>query len=185
LKDVIEYSKKNKLIITVGSHGGDDHVGVGFAQKAVPSLKNAKLLFSDTGDNGKLQQILSKTSDLVAGNVGYYVRSIMERKLRPISVLHDEPWPMLPSVPTFKEDTGADNITYAGRTLATAKGVDEWKRQIYLKAIKAAMDNPEYAAKERAGRNFLMFRTGDDMWKLLRAGQEVAKKAAYWEQAKR
>jgi hypothetical protein len=46
------------------------------------------------------------------------------------------------------------------------------------------MDNPEYAAKERAGRNFLMFRTGDDMWKLLRAGQEVAKKAAYWEQAK-
>jgi hypothetical protein len=36
--------------------------------------------------------------------------------------------------------------------------------------------------KEQASRNFLMYRTGDDMWKLLRAGQEVAKKAAYWEE---
>jgi tripartite-type tricarboxylate transporter receptor subunit TctC len=182
LQDVIEYAKKTKLVITVGSHGGDDHVGVGFAQKAVPALKNAKLLFSDTGDNGKLQQILSKTSDLVAGNVGYYVRSVMERKLRPIAVLHDEPWPMLPSVPTFNEVTGAANITYAGRTLATAKGLAEDKRQVYLKAIKAAMSNPEYMQKEQASRNFLMYRTGDNMWKLLRAGQEVAKKAAYWEE---
>jgi tripartite-type tricarboxylate transporter receptor subunit TctC len=183
LKDVIEYSKKKKLVVTVGSHGGDDHVGVGFAQKVVPAFKDWKLLFSDTGDNGKLQQILSKSSDMVAGNVGYYVRSIMERKLRPIAVLHDEPWPMLPGVPTFKEITGAANITYAGRTLATAKGVSKEKRDIYLKAIKAAINNPEYAQKEQASRNFLMFREGEEMWKLLRAGQEVAKKAAYWEQA--
>ncbi len=183
LKDVIEYSKKNRLVITVGSHGGDDHVGVGYAQKVIPSFNNAKLLFSDTGDNGKLQQILSKTSDMVAGNVGYYTRSILERKLRPIAVLHDEPWPLLPSVPTFQEVTGSLDVTYAGRTLATANGVDEWKREIYLKAIKAAMSNPEYAQKEQKNRNFLMFRSGEDMWKLLRAGERVAKQAAYWEQA--
>ena len=43
------------------------------------------------------------------------------------------------------------------------------------------MSNPEYVQKERSNRNFLMFRKGEDMWKLLRAGQKVAEDAAYWE----
>ena len=184
-QDVINYAKKTPLVISVGSHGGDDHVGVAYAMKAVPALRNSKLLFSDTGDNGKIQQLLSKSSDMVAGNVGYYINSIMERKLRPIVLLHNEPWIMLPSVPTFEEITGQPDITYAGRTLATANGLAEWKRQIYLKAIKAAMSNPEYVQKEQANRNFLMFRTGDEMWKLLRAGQAVAERAAYWEEEKK
>lgn len=181
LNDVIKYTEKNPLIVSVGSHGGDDHVGMAFAAKSVPALQNVKMLFSDTGDNGKIQQILGKTSDMVAGNVGYYINSVMERKLRPIAVLHDEPWILLPSTETFLEVTGAPNITYAGRTLATANGLSEEKREIYLAAIEKAMSNPEYVQKERSNRNFLMFRKGEDMWKLLRAGQKVAEDAAYWE----
>jgi tripartite-type tricarboxylate transporter receptor subunit TctC len=184
LQEVIAYAEKTPIVVSVGSHGGDDHVGMAYAMKAVPAFKNSKLLFSDTGDNGKIQQLLGKTSDMVAGNVGYYISRVMERKLRPISVLHDEPWILLPSVPTFQEITGSPNITYAGRTLATANGLAEEKRAVYLAAIKAAMANPEYQAKEQANRNFLMFREGEEMWKLLRAGQEVAANAAYWEAAK-
>jgi tripartite-type tricarboxylate transporter receptor subunit TctC len=184
LNDVIEYAKTNALIVSVGSHGGDDHVGMAFASKAVPALGNVKMIFSDTGDNGKIQFLLGKTVDLVAGNVGYYINGIMERKMRPITVLHDEPWPLLPSVATFQETTGKPNITYAGRTLATANGVAEEKRDIYLAAIEKAMNNPEYIQKERANRNVLMFRKGEDMWNLLRAGQKVAEDAAYWEEGK-
>ncbi len=180
-EEVLKYAEEKPLVVSVGSHGGDDHVGMGFAMKAVPALKDSKLLFSDTGDNGKIQQILGKTSDMVAGNVGYYINTVMERKLRPVAVLHDEPWILLPSVPTFQEVTGQPNITYAGRTLATANGLAEEKRTIYLDAIKRAMANPEYQQKERDNRNFLMFREGEDMWKLLRAGQKVAEDAAYWE----
>jgi tripartite-type tricarboxylate transporter receptor subunit TctC len=106
----------------------------------------------------------------------------MERKLRPIAVLHSSPWEVLPSVPTFEEITGKVNITYAGRTLATANGLEEEKRTIYLDAIKRAMANPEYIAKEAANKNHLMFAEGDDMWTLLREGQKVAEQAAYWEQ---
>lgn len=184
LQDVIDYAQKQPVVVSVGSHGGDDHVGMAYAMKAVPAFKQSKLLFSDTGDNGKIQQLLGKSSDMVAGNVGYYISRIMERKLRPIAVLHDEPWILLPSVPTFQEITGQPNITYAGRTLATANGLSEEKRAVLLAAIKRTMDNPEYQAKERANRNFLMFREGEDMWKLLRAGQAVAENAAYWEAAK-
>jgi tripartite-type tricarboxylate transporter receptor subunit TctC len=181
LEDVLAYAKKEPLIVSVGSHGGDDHVGMAFAQKAVPDMKPMKMIFSEGGDNEKIALILGKNVDMVAGNVGYYLRSVMERKLRPIAVLNDEPWTMLPSVPTFKEIVGKPNITYAGRTIATANGLSEEKRAIYLTAIKAAMSNPEYAQKEAANRNFLMFSTGDEMWKLLRAGQKVAEDAAYWE----
>ena len=53
-----------------------------------------------------------------------------------------------------------------------------------IAAIEKAMSNPEYIQKERSNRNFLMFRKGDDMWGLLRAGQKVAEEAAYWEAAK-
>ena len=181
LEDVIEYAKKEPLIVSVGSHGGDDHVGMAFSQKAIPDMKPMKMIFSEGGDNEKIALILGKNVDMVAGNVGYYVRSVMERKLRPIAVLHNEPWTVLPGVPTFQEIVGKPNITYAGRTIATANGLSEEKRAIYLTAIKAAMSNPEYAQKEAANRNFLMFSTGDEMWKLLRAGQKVAEDAAYWE----
>jgi len=184
LKDVIAYAEKNPLVVSVGSHGGDDHVGMAFAAKSVPALQNVKMLFSDTGDNGKIQQLLGKTADMVAGNVGYYINGIMERKMRPIAVLHDEPWILLPSVETFQEVTGAPNITYAGRTLATANGLAEEKREVYLAAIERAIDNPEYQQKERTNRNFLMFRKGEEMWKLLRAGQAVAERAAYWTEPK-
>lgn len=181
LEDVVEYSKKNALIVGVGNHGGDDHVGMAFSQKAIPEMKPMKMIFSDGGDNEKIALILGKNVDMVAGNVGYFVRSIMERKLRPIAVLHDEPWTVLPGVPTFQEIIGEPNITYAGRTLATANGLADEKRAIYLKAVEAAMSNPEYVQKEVSNRNFLMFRTGDEMWDLLRSGQKVAEDAAYWE----
>ncbi len=68
--------------------------------------------------------------------------------------------------------------------MATAKGVSEEKRAIYLAAIEKAMSNPEYVQKEQKNRNFLMFRKGEEMWKLLRAGQKVAEDAAYWKQSK-
>ena len=180
LDDVLAYAQEQPIIVAPGSFGSDDHIGVAFAQQAVPGFK-AKFVTS-RGDNSKIQLLLGNHVDMVAANVGFFVNSIMERKLRPIAVLHSSPWEVLPSVPTFEEITGKVNITYAGRTLATANGLEEEKRTIYLDAIKRAMANPEYIAKEAANKNHLMFAEGDDMWTLLREGQKVAEQAAYWEQ---
>lgn len=180
LDDVLEYAQKQPIIVAPGSFGSDDHIGVAFAQQAVPGFK-AKFVTS-RGDNSKIQLLLGNHVDLVAANVGFFIPSIMERKLRPIAVLHNEPWAALPSVPTFQELTGKVNITYAGRTLATANGLEEEKRKIYLDAIARAIVNPEYVAKEAANKNHLLFKTGDEMWELLREGQKVAEQAAYWEQ---
>ena len=180
LDDVLEYAQKEPIIVAPGSFGSDDHIGVAFAQQAVPGFK-AKFVTS-RGDNSKIQLALGKHVDLIAANVGFFIPSIEEKKLRPIAVMHPTRWPLLPDVPTFEEITGKRNITYAGRTLATANGLEEEKRAIYLAAIKRAMANPEYVAKEAANKNHLMFAEGDDMWTLLREGQKVAEQAAYWEQ---
>ncbi len=98
--------------------------------------------------------------DLIAANVGFFINPIEEGLLRPIAVLHPERWSLLPDVPTFEEITGKRNITYAGRTLATANGLEEEKRQIYLDAIKRAMANPEYIAKE-SQQELLQFAEGE------------------------
>jgi tripartite-type tricarboxylate transporter receptor subunit TctC len=180
LEDVLEYAVKQPIIVAPGSYGSDDHIGVAFAQQAVPGFQ-AKFVTSK-GDNSKIQLLLGKHVDMVAANVGYFVNSIMERKLRPIAVLHPEPWGVLPSVPTFTEVTGKTNITYAGRTLATANGLEKEKREVYLAAIEKAMQNPAYQAKEAANKNHLMFMKGDEMWEMLRGGQKVAEAAAYWKQ---
>lgn len=180
LNDVLAYAQKQPIIVAPGSFGSDDHIGVAFAQQAVPGFK-AKFVTS-RGDNSKIQLALGKTVDLVAGNVGFFINSIEEKQLRPIAVLNPTRWPLLPDVPTFEEITGKPNITYAGRTLATANGLSDEKRAIYLAAIKRAISNPEYVAKEKANKNELLFAEGDEMWKLLREGQKVAEQAAYWEQ---
>ena len=88
-------------------------------------------------------------------------------KLRPIAVLHHERWNRLPSVRTFNEVTGKMNISYAGRTLAGAKGLSDEKRKIYIDAISRAISNPEYVMKELNNKNALLFLTGDDLWDAL------------------
>ena len=180
LQDILDYAAKTPLIVAPGSLGSDDHIGVAFAQQAFPEFQT-KFVMSK-GDNAKIQLLLGKHVDMVAANVGYYINSILERKLRPIAVMHPEPWKMLPSVPTFTELTGKTNVTYAGRTIATANGLEEEKRAVYLGAIERAITNPEYMAKEVANKNHLMFLKGEDMWNMLRAGQKVAEQAAYWKQ---
>jgi tripartite-type tricarboxylate transporter receptor subunit TctC len=181
LAEFLDFIAKNpnEVIISSTAVGSDDHMGIAFAEKNVPDFKVRKIYAN--GDSKKIQEVLAGTSDAVAGNVGYYVPQIMEGKLRPIAVLSAERSPNLPSVPTFAEVTGLMNISYAGRTLATAPGLSEDKRTILLDAIKRALVNPEYVMKEMNNKNPLMFKEGDELWATLRSSQEMVEKVKFWE----
>ena len=181
LAEFLDYVAKNpnEVIISSTAVGSDDHMGIAFAEKNIPDFKVRKIYAN--GDSKKIQEVLAGTSDAVAGNVGYYVPQFMEGKLRPIAVLSAERSPNLPSVPTFAEVTGLMNISYAGRTLATAPGLSEDKRTILLDAIKRALVNPEYVMKEMNNKNPLMFKEGDELWATLRSSQEMVEKVKFWE----
>ena len=108
----------------------------------------------------------------------------MDAKLKPIFVLSLERSPNLPSVPTFFEVTGLKNVSYAGRTLATAPGMSDAKRKAYLDAIKRAIENPQYMAKEAKNKNPLLFKESAELWKTLNASKAMVQKVKFWEAAK-
>ncbi len=183
-KQFIDYVKKhpNEIVVSTTAVGSDDHMGIAFAEKFIKGFKVKKVYAN--GDSKKIQEVLGKHTDAVAGNVGYYVPYFMDAKLKPIFVLSLERSPNLPSVPTFFEVTGLKNVSYAGRTLATANGMSEAKRKIYLGAVKRAIENPEYVAKEAKNKNPLLFKTGDDLWKTLNESKAMVEQVKYWESAK-
>lgn len=183
LSEFIDYVKKNpnKVVMSTTAVGSDDHMGIAFAEKNIEGFKVKKVYANS--DNKKIQEVIGGHTDAVAGNVGYYVPYMLEQKLRPIVVLHHERWPQLPSVPTFFEVTGLENISYAGRTLATAPGLPEEKRKVYLEAMKRAIENPDYVVKEINNKNALLFKTGDDLWQTLETSQKMVEEVKFWEAA--
>ncbi len=184
IKQFLAYVKANpnKIVMSTTAVGSDDHMGIAFAEKFIDGFKVRKVYANSDGK--KIQEVIGGHTDAVAGNVGYYIPYMMEGKLKPIVVLSAERSPNLPSVPTFFEATGLMNISYAGRTLATAPGMSDEKRQIYLAAIKRAIDNPEYVMKENRNKNPLVFKHGKDLWDMLGASKKMVEGVKFWEMAK-
>lgn len=181
LKEFLVYVKANpnKVVMSTTAVGSDDHMGIAFAEKNLPGFKVKKVYANSDGK--KIQEVLGKHTDAVAGNVGYYVPYMLEKQLRPIAVLSLERSPNLPSVPTFFEVTGLKNVSYAGRTLATAPKLPEAKRKAYLDAVKRAIVNPEYVMKEANNKNPLLFKEGDELWKTLNESKQMVEKVKFWE----
>ena len=84
---------------------------------------------------------------MVAGNVSFYVNYIREGKMRPVAVLDTVRSEYLPSVPTFGEVTGVENLGFAARTLIAANGLPQDKYDVFKNANKAQA-NPGYQLAE-------------------------------------
>lgn len=182
LPSFIEYVQKNPNEITMSSTavGSDDHMGIAFAEKFIPDFKVKKLYAN--GDSKKIQETLSGVSDIVAGNVGYYMSYVEEKQLKFITVLHPERYEVIPEVPTFKEVTGQENISFAGRTMVVAPGLADEKKSIYLAAVERAIANAEYLEKEANNKNNIMFMTSDAVNEKIATTKEFVESVKFWEQ---
>lgn len=181
LREFLDHAKANpdQLVISSTGVGSDDHMGIAYAEKFLPDFKVRKVY--SNGDSKKIQEVIGGTTDAVAGNVGYYVPFMLEAQLRPICVLHTERWPELPSVPTFKEVTGKENVSYAGRTIGAAKGLAPEKSQIYLDALRRTISNPEYIVAELANKNALTFMEGEELQARLKSSADRVAEVKFWE----
>lgn len=181
LEGFIKYVQDNPNQITMSTTavGSDDHMGIAFAERFVPGFKVKKLYAN--GDSKKLQEIIGGVSDAVGGNVGYYTPYVEEQQIKFITVLHEDRYPLIPDVPTFKEVTGEPNISFAGRTMAVAPGLAQEKKDAYLAAVSRAIANEEYLAKEKANNNNILFMTGDEMEAKLAATKEYVESVKFWE----
>ena len=176
----IDYVQKNPNKITVSSTavGSDDHMGLAYAEKFLPDFKVRKLYAN--GDSKKLQEVIGGVSDAVAGNVGYYTSFVNEKQIKFITVLHDEPYAKAEGVPTFKETTGLDNVSFAGRTMCVANGMSEEKKSVYADAVGRAITNAEYVAMEDAANNNLVYLQGDAMHEKIERTRAYVESVEFW-----
>lgn len=181
MEHLIEYVQANadEVIVSTTAVGSDNHMTVAFCERNIPDFRVRKLYA--TSDDKKIQELLGNISDVIAANTGYYVPYLLDARMRALCVFHDERWPELPNVPTFREITGLRMVAGAGRTLATANGLAEHKRAILLSAIERAMNNPEYIVRELQNRNRLTFSHGEDMIRRLHEFRDMVAEIRYWE----
>jgi tripartite-type tricarboxylate transporter receptor subunit TctC len=181
LQSFLDYvaAHPNEVIMSTTAVGSDDHMGIAFAEKFLPNFKVKKLYAN--GDSKKLQEVIGGVSDAVAGNVGYYYPYVDNEEIKFITVLHGERYHEVPDLPTFKEVTGENNVSFAGRTTAVAPGLAQEKFDIYLAAFERAMNNPEYQAQEAADRNNLLFMKGDEMRAMIDETRKYVESIRFWE----
>lgn len=178
----IKYSKANpdKVVVSTTAIGSDDYQGLAYAEKTVDGFKVSKVYANN--DAKKVQELLGNHTDAVAGNVSYYVNHIIEGKMQPLAVLSEQRSQFLPSVPTFKEVTGADNICFAGRTLVAAPGLAPEKYKVFEEAMKKAQANPEYRIKELNNSSTIWEVSGDELKDFIKKTEERVKVVEYWNQ---
>ncbi|MGI9523371.1 MAG: tripartite tricarboxylate transporter substrate-binding protein, partial [Hyphomicrobiaceae bacterium] len=182
LPSFLDYVKKNpnKITMSTTAVGSDDHMGIAFAEKFIDGFKVKKIYAN--GDSKKIQETISGVSDAVAGNVGYYAPYVADEKLKFICTLNPDRYSLIPEVPTFKEVTGEDNVSFAGRTIVCAPGLEAEKKAIYLAAIEKALADPEYLAREARNKNNILFMKGEDITKKIDATKKYVESVRFWEQ---
>lgn len=176
----VDYVKKNpgKVVVSTTAIGSDDYQGLAYAEKKIDGFEVGKVYANN--DAKKIQELLGNHTDAIAGNISYYVNYIMDGKMQPLAVLSEERSKFLPSVPTFKEITGVDNICFAGRTLVAAPGLAAEKMQVYVDALKKAKETPEYVMKELSGSSQIWDVTPEQLTKFLKETEERVKVVEYW-----
>ena len=180
LKEFVAYGKANpnKIIVSTTAIGSDDYQGLAYAEKKIKGFQVAKVYANNDGK--KIQELLGGHTHAIAGNISYYVPHILEGKMVPLAVLSEQRSQFLPSVPTFKEVTGVDNICFAGRTLVAAPGLDSAKYKVFENAIKTAQKNPEYRIKELNNSSTVWDVSGDKLKAFIKSTEERVKTVEYW-----
>ncbi len=96
-------------------------------------------------------------------------------------MLHGAHFHLHPDQP-FKEETGTDNISFAGRTMVVAPGLADEKKSAYAEAVDRALANPEYLQKEADNKNNIVTMTSDEITEKIAKTKEYVESVKFWEQ---
>ena len=73
-------------------------------------------------------------------------------------------------------------MSFAGRTMVVAPNLSAEKKEIFLAAVKRAIANKEYLAKEARNKNNILFMTSDDANQKIAATKKYVESVRFWEQ---
>lgn len=181
LNDFIEYVQEHQedVVISSTAIGSDNYQAIAYAMNEIEDF-NPSMIYANN-DAEKVQALLEGSADAISANTSYYVPYIRDGEMRALATLMDDRSRVLPSVPTFQEQTGIDNICFAGRMLAVAPGLDEEKYEVYREAISAAQQNPAYAMAELDSYSTIWDASGEELLEFIRETEERVLQVRYWE----
>jgi len=144
-KSLIEYSKKNDLLVAAASTGitsGDTSIG-----KMMENEFGSKItIVPVAGSKDAETMFVSKNTDILFGNVGDTTVGHNSGSFKIIVVFGEERSMQIPEVPTAIETGLCDYVSFSARGYSYAKGVDPSIVEKMTKALAKAIEDPECVA---------------------------------------
>jgi tripartite-type tricarboxylate transporter receptor subunit TctC len=142
--DLVAEAKKRPGQISYGTSGigSDDHLAV----LALERVTGAQFLHIPFAGGAPVRTAtISKQIDLAVTNIGEAIGDFRQGLFRPIGQMGAERWPVMPDVPTFREQ-GFDVVEGSMRGLAAPAGLPRPVLDRIVDAARKAAADPEWQA---------------------------------------
>jgi len=165
VNDLIEYAKQNPGELVLGADGplSDDQL----AMYKIEQTTGAKFTYVPYGGGAPAAKaLMGAETDVLISNCFDVLK--FEESLKALAVLWPERYPLIPDVPSFKEETGIEIVGASTRGVCAAAGTPPGVLAKLKQAFYAATTNPEYIkqATER-GLTLIAPRIGGDFGKMI------------------
>jgi tripartite-type tricarboxylate transporter receptor subunit TctC len=142
--ELVEYSKKNEIIIAGTSGPGDDGIMIGLLN----GLEGSDFVhFATTGTSLSLTNLYGGHVDVSIANVSEIGNPLKDGLLKVIVVASEERVKQFPDIPTVKEEIGISIVMDSSRGIITKAGVPEDALKILRDALTKALENEEVREK--------------------------------------
>ncbi|MFE4421158.1 Bug family tripartite tricarboxylate transporter substrate binding protein [Streptomyces sp. NPDC056817] len=162
--DLVAAWRKNPAEVTVGggsSAGGPDHLLPMELAKAVGiDPRKVSYVAYDGGGGDLLPALLDGKVDFATSGFGEFLDQIQAGQLRVLAVTGARPVGALPSIPTLKS-SGIDLVFDNWRGIAAPPGISDKDRKVWIDALTALHDSPQWKAELARHGWTDAFATGD------------------------
>lgn len=172
IESFIEYAKANPILMSAQATGildGDASKGQWFNKTFGTQITVVPV----DGASDSRAMFLAGDTDIFFGSISDVLASYKAGEMNVLCQFNDERSDLLPDVPTIKEVTGEELLSYAARGYFYPNGVSKDKVEFMTDAMLKAMEDPEYV--ENMATLGLQFdnTSGEDFEELLKSQMET------------
>ena len=180
-ESLIEYSKKNDLLVAASSTGITS--GEASLAKMMEKKYGCKItIVPVSGSKDAETMFISKNTDVLFGNVGDTAVGHNNGSFKTIVVFGEDRSSMIPDVPTALE-LGHDYISFSSRGYSYAKGIDQAIVDKMTEALSKAIVDPECVANmNKMGIETKLY-TGEPYKKILKG--QLDQRLSLWDVQKK
>lgn len=178
IKDLIEYAKKHPGELVLGADGplSDDHLAMYKIEQAT-GVKFTYVPYDGGAPSAKA--LMGGETDVLISNSFDAIK--FEENLKALAVLWPERYPLIPDVPSFKEQIGIEIVGSSTRGICAPAGVPPGVLAKLKQAFYAATTNPEYIKEAtKRGLTLIKPRIGGGFGKMIEDEEKAVGKLLHF-----